>query len=65
MARHSDEKDRSYTDGLILGFDDESMQRAHTALKETDDPVEAEYLEALITVIQYHQDPIFDTTDLF
>lgn len=65
MTKHSDEKEGTYTEGLIIGFDDESMQRAHTALKETDDPVEAEYLESLITVIQYHQDPTFDTTNLF
>lgn len=65
MTKDSDEEEGIHTDGLILGFDDESMQRAHTALKETDDPAEAEYLEALITVIQYHQDPTFDTTGLF
>lgn len=65
MTKYSDEKEGTYTEGFIIGFDDESMQRAHTALKETDDPVEAEYLESLITVIQYHQDPTFDTTELF
>ncbi|WP_129112930.1 hypothetical protein [Halegenticoccus tardaugens] len=52
-------------DNLIIDFaSDDTRSRAREALKEADQHDEIEYLSALITVIDYHRDPTFDT-DLF
>ena len=52
-------------DSLIIDFaNDDTRKRAREALRESDRHDEIEYLSALITVIDYHRDPTFDT-DLF
>lgn len=49
----------------IIDLNDPMRDKAREALADTNDPEEEIYLEALITVIDYHRDPTFDETALF
>ena len=57
---HPEEPHRN--DDLIIPRADDVREHALAALKITDDHAEQEYLEALITVIDYHRDPTFNET---
>jgi hypothetical protein len=50
-------------DGLtgVLSYAHETRDRAREALRETDQHGDIQYLDALITVIDYHRDNTFDT----
>ena len=55
---------RVVNDNTTIDIDDNTREQARDALRATDQHDEQEYLDALITVIDYHRDETFDT-DLY
>ena len=54
------------TDDLVINFTgDDTRERALEALKNTERHDEIEYLSAFITVINYHEDPTFNESEIF
>ncbi|WP_408957567.1 hypothetical protein [Natrinema sp. 74] len=49
---------------LSIPTDDETRERVREALEEADQHDEIEYLDSLLTVIEYERDDTFDT-DLY